>query len=184
MDDREAVARLRAGDTAGLEVLMRRHYERAVRSAHLITRDPALAEDVVQEAFLRVYTHIRSFDPSRPFAPWLLRIVVNGAIRAASARERFPAARSREERSILDLLPDASPGPEEGAAREEMRRAVWAALGELPPEQRAAVVMRYYLGLSEAEMAAEWDCPPGTVKSRLHKARERLRSLLRPVVLP
>jgi len=82
---------------------------------------------------------------------------------------------------LTDLLVDPSPGPADLAEAAETRQAIWSALGKLPPAQRAVIVLRYYLGLSEAEMADELACPPGTVKWRLHAARERLRRLLRPL---
>ena len=75
--ERAAVDVLRRGDIAGLEILVRLHQVRAVRAAYLVTRDRALAEEVVQEAFVRAYDRIDQFDPGRPFAPWLLRSVVN-----------------------------------------------------------------------------------------------------------
>lgn len=184
MREREAVERLREGDVGGLEPLVREHYVRAVRAAYLITRDRPLAEEVAQEAFIRAYERIHRFDLSRPFAPWLLRIVVHGATDAATrrGRERARTASTGEEQGIAaaDLLPEEAPGPDEILARAEERAWVWSALDQLPPTQRAAVVMRYYLDLSEGEMAERLAVPPGTVKWRLHAARQRLQSLLRP----
>jgi RNA polymerase sigma-70 factor (ECF subfamily) len=75
---------------------------------------------------------------------------------------------------------DPQPTPERAVEAAETADELWAALGQLTPAQRAAIVQRYYLGLSEAEIAASLDCPPSTIKSRLHAARERLRLLLRP----
>lgn len=182
MQEREAVQRLKNGDIGGLEPLIREHALRAQRAAFLITRDRALSEDVVQEAFIRAYERIGSFDPSRPFGPWFLRSVTNAAIDAAGRCERRDA---RYEGGNLaagfaDLLPDAALGPEGTLEQAELRREVWAALGHLPPKQRAAVVMRYYLDLSEAEIAEQLAVPSGTVKSRLNTARGRLKALLGP----
>ena len=81
-------------------------------------------------------------------------------------------------------MTDLGPGPEELAVAAATREAVWTALGQLPPAQRAVIVMRYYLELSEAEMADCLACPPGTVKWRLHAARTHLRRLLRPLWSP
>jgi RNA polymerase sigma-70 factor (ECF subfamily) len=181
MEEREAIARLKRGDVGGLEALVRGHQVQAVRAAFLITRDRALAEDIVQAAFVRVYERIEQFDTERPFAPWFLRIVVNDAIKAATRRERHISLEiSPEGRiSLADLLADPNPGPADLVEAADIHRAVWKALGRLPPAQRAAIVLRYYLGLSEAEMAEELACPPGTVKWRLHTARKRLQALLR-----
>jgi RNA polymerase sigma-70 factor (ECF subfamily) len=184
MEEREAIARLKRGDIGGLEALVRQYQVQAVRTAYLIARDRALAEDIVQAAFLRAYERIGQFDAGRPFGPWFLRSVINDAVKAAARRERqvsLEASPEREGTSLADLLADPSPGPADLAEAAETRQAVWAALGRLPPAQRAAIVLRYYLGLSEAEMADELACPPGTVKWRLHAARKRLRALLRPL---
>ncbi len=162
---------------------MIRHQLRAVRAAYLIVRDPALAEVIAQEAFLRAYSRIGQFDVNRPFGPWLYRIVVNLALRADARGQRqapFDGPAAGTGLTLADVLADSGPGPEALAEQVERRAAVWAALGRLNPAQRAAVVERYYLGLSEAEMAANQDSAPGTVKWRLHAARERLREWLRP----
>jgi RNA polymerase sigma-70 factor (ECF subfamily) len=183
MEEAEAIARLKQGDVGGLEALVRVHQVQAVRTAYLITRDHALAEDIVQAAFVRAYERIEQFDTGRPFGPWFLRSVVNDAIKAASHRERWVSleASTGAEAVLADLLADPNPGPAELAEAVDTRRAVWEALDRLPPTQRAAIVLRYYLGLSGAEMAKEMACPPGTVKWRLHAARKRLRRLLRTV---
>ncbi len=181
MEEQDAIARLKLGDIGGLEVLVYQCQTRATRAAYLITRDSALAEDIVQAAFLRVYERIGQFDATRPFGPWFLRIVVNDAIKAAVRRERHVSLEGEAEAGGItwaDLLSDTQPGPADVAEAVMLRQAIWNALGKLPPQQRAVVVMRYYLGLSEAEMVTQLACPPGTVKWRLHAARERLRTLL------
>jgi RNA polymerase sigma-70 factor, ECF subfamily len=178
MDEWRAIARLKEGDIAGLEALVRSHQTRAVRAAYLIVRDRALAEDVVQTAFVRVYERIARFDDSRPFGPWFMKVVVNDAIKAATRRERTVRSGGMDD-PILGLA-DAESGPQELAEEADERRRVWAALEKLPPAQRAVVVQRYYLGMSEAEMAEYESSPPGTIKWRLHAARKRLSKLLRP----
>ncbi|HEC35684.1 MAG TPA: RNA polymerase sigma factor [Anaerolineae bacterium] len=181
MEEQEAIAQLKRGDIGGLEPLVRKYQVQAVRAAYLVTRDRALAEEIVQASFLRAYERIAQFDAGRPFGPWFLRSVTNDAVKAAARRERLTPLETDGETSLADLLADPNPGPDELAEAAEARQAIWDALGKLPPAQRAAVVSRYYLGLSEAEMALRLDCPPGTVKWRLHAARERLRRLLRPL---
>lgn len=177
--EREAIRRLQRGDISGLTTLVRRYQVQAVRAAYLITQDRQLAEDVVQAAFLRAYQHIEQFDPERPFAPWFYRSVVNAAVQTARRSQRQISLDEGEEVILADLLPDPSPGLDETAEAEEIQQTVRQALRQLSPEQRAAVVMRYYLDLSEAEMAAEMQVPPGTIKWRLHNARKQLRLLLR-----
>ncbi len=179
MDERRAVESLKRGDIGGLEMLVRSHQTRAIRTAYLICRDKALAEDVVQAAFVRAYEKIARFDLERPFGPWFMKVVVNDAIKAATRRGRTIQFQQGEEDPVA-LLADPETGPYELAEEAEERQRVWAALEKLPPAQRAAVVQRYYLDMSEAEMAESDASPPGTIKWRLYAARKRLSKLLRP----
>ncbi len=183
MEESQAITRLKQGDISGLEALVHKYQVQAVRTAYLVVRDRALAEDIVQSAFVRVYDHIGQFDAQRPFAPWFLRAVVNDAIKAATRRERQVSLEMEadDETSLADLLVDPVPDPDDLAEASETREAIWAAMGKLAPHQRAVLVMRYYLDMSEAEMAAKLSSPPGTIKWWLHSARERLRKLLWPV---
>ena len=178
MDEREAVDRLKRGEVGALEALVRRYHARAGRTAYLIVRDHALAEDVAQDAFVRAYKGIGRFDSGRPFGPWFMRIVVNEAVGAARRRERTVSYEGRDAGAPVEWLADSAAGPHELAEEAEQRRRVWAALAKLPPAQRAVVVQRYYLGMSEAEMAESGGHPTGTIKSRLHAARRGLSRLL------
>lgn len=177
---RAAVARLKRGDIRGLEILVRAYQVRAVRAATLITHDRALAEDIVQAAFLRAYERIEQFDSARPFAPWFLRSVVNDAIKSVTRRRPQIALDHTPDDAPGVAVFDPAPGPDELLEHAETQEAIWDALAQLSPEQRGAIVLRYYLGFSETEIAAEQNCPPGTVKWRLHTARQRLRDLLTP----
>lgn len=184
MEECKAIERLRRGDVGGLEFLVSQYQVRAVRAAYLITRDLLLAQDVVQAAFLKAYERIDQFDPDRPFGPWFLTSVVRDAIKAATKRSRLVSL----DESVDDVSPaapsltDGRPGPEAQWEQAETAAEVWAALQQLAPNQRAAIVSRYFLGLSEAEMAATLVCSPSTIKWRLYAARERLRVLLRPMI--
>jgi RNA polymerase sigma-70 factor (ECF subfamily) len=180
LEKRRAIERIKKGDIGGLEMLMRMHHTRAVRAADLIVRDRVLAEDVVQSAFVRAYERIGQFDSDRPFGPWFMRVVVNDAVKAVSRRERKISFYEGDAEDSLARLADPGAGPHEMAEEAETRRRVWRAMGELPPAQRAVIVQRYYLGMSEAEVAQSGESPPGTVKSRLNAARKRLSKLLRP----
>ncbi|CAN5751529.1 hypothetical protein BH23ACT11_BH23ACT11_30780 [soil metagenome] len=152
MDVRTAVDRLKRGDIGGLETLVRTHQIRAVRTAYLIVRDRPLAEDVVQGAFVRAYEKIASFDAARPFGPWFMKIVVNAAIKAAKRRERTTSLQNRDDQPDVQLT-DTALGPQELAEVSDDRRRIWAALEQLAPVQRVAIVQRYYLGMSEKDMA-------------------------------
>lgn len=174
--EQEAISDLRAGDIRGLETLVRLYQLPAVRTAYAITAGRDTAEDVVADAFLRVYDRIHQLDPRRPFAPWFYRIVVNGALKSLRSNKHTHSPND------LDIdwldLPTDSAGPEEEIATREMRLLLLSAIYTLPPHQRAAVVLRYYLDMDEATMARTLGCPLGTVKWRLHSARNRLRRTL------
>jgi RNA polymerase sigma-70 factor (ECF subfamily) len=182
MDEGEAIARLRSGDVAGLELLVRQYQIQAIRTAYLVTRDRSLAEDVVQSAFLKAYERIGQFDVQRQFGPWFLRSVLHDAIKATRTRDRQGSLDALMEDGHAGGLTvaDTQPGPEEVWDRAETTEEVWAALGQLTPDQRAALVARYFLGMGETEMTGALSCPRSTVKWRLHAARNRLRVLLRP----
>lgn len=182
MQETEAIELLRRGDIGGLEKLVEMYYVEAVRTAYLVTRDRSLAEDIAQAAFLRVYERIHQFQADRPFAPWFFRSIVNDAL--MSERWKRHAPRRAEISSEEASLAAYEPALDELLVAAETSEAIWDALGKLTPEQRAVVVMRYYVGLNEAEMSSRLDLPKGTVKSRLHTARQRLRRLLPAWVRP
>lgn len=177
MDEGEAIRRLQRGDVSGLEALVRRYQRHAVRVAYAITRDAALAEDVAQAAFLRAYERIGQFDATRPFGPWFLRSVANAALRAATRRQRQSSLEEEVLRGDL-VLASTEPGPAQLLERAETSEEIWQALGQLSPPLRAAVVLRYYVGLSEAEAAEQLACARGTIKWRLSVARQRLGQVL------
>jgi RNA polymerase sigma-70 factor (ECF subfamily) len=183
VDERRAIARLKRGDIGGLEPLVRKYQMQALHTAYLIARDPSLAEDIVQSAFIRVWERIEQFDDTRPFGPWFLRIVANDAMKAATRLRRFvpldsPAIDDDSSGVPQEWLADRSAGPDELLERAETRVELWQALGTLPPAQREAMVLRYFLELSEADVAGRQGVATGTVKWRLHAARGRLAGLL------
>jgi len=180
VDEREAIALLRQDDISGLEALVRLHQTEATRIARLITRDEALAEDVVQTAFVRVYERIEQFDPARPFAPWFFRIVSNDAVRAAQQSSRQIPTDS----SLLDQIEDDALRPEEIVATLDQFDSVTEALSLLLPAQRAVIVLRYYAGLNDREVATRLESAPSTIRWRLHSARKRLRQLLHQSDVP
>ena len=177
MTDQEAVAKLQARDIGGLETLVRRYHTQAIQSAYLILDDWSLAEDVAQSAFVNAYERIGTFDNSRPFAPWFLRTAVNIALKVAAGK-RDLSLDMHMEKSGLEGVPALEPGVVEGLEAAETREEVLAALHKLSPDQRAAIVMKYYLNLSDLEVATRLDVPAGTVRRRLHDARKRLQRLL------
>jgi RNA polymerase sigma-70 factor (ECF subfamily) len=147
-------------------------YGPAYRTAYLILRDRALAEEAVQEAFLRAWRFRAALPDGDGMRPWLYRVVVNSCcskLRQESMhRTRDDAAARREAASRAPAT------PEDEVARAELAEAVTAALAALPEHLRIPVVLRYYAGLPEREIAVAIRRRPGTVKSRLHEARRRL----------
>ena len=181
LEEKLAIARLKQGNLDGMEALVKRYQVRAVSAAYLIVRDPKLAEDIVQEVFLHAAEKIDQFDESRPFGPWFLRSVINASTKAARKQKRLiPLDGRREEETlkVADWLIDPDPHPEQILETQETRQMVWKALGELTAEQRAAIVMRHFLEMSEAEMTQELDRPLTTIRWRLKTARNQLRKLL------
>jgi RNA polymerase sigma-70 factor (ECF subfamily) len=179
--EEEAINRLNRGDIGGLEMLVRAYQVKAVRAAYLVIQDKGLAEDVVQNAFLRIYDRIKQFDKNRAFSPWFFRIVMNDAVKAVRRNGREISWERQFEDgkfSLDELVAEDILGPSEEIERAELRKVVAEALEKLPPEQRAVVVMYYFLGMSEAEVVEEMAVPTGTVKWRLYAARRRLRKIL------
>jgi RNA polymerase sigma-70 factor (ECF subfamily) len=182
MEDQTAISRIKQGDPGGLELLVKRYQVKAVHAAYLILHDRSLAEEVAQTAFLRVVEKIHQFDDDRTFAPWFFKIVVNDAIKAAREKNRLTGLDEEAEGDPLTLahwLMDPQPQPERYLEITESKQLIWAAMEQLNPEQRAVVVMRYFLEMSEVNMAAMLERPISTVKWWLRSARERLRIILR-----
>lgn len=181
MGEADAVAQLKQGDISGLEELVRQYYVRAVRAAFLVCHDRDAAEDIVQAAFIRAYERIHQFDADRSFGPWFMRIVVNDAHKANLKRKRDTPIEADDE---IASLPSAEAALDDLIAEGETNQAIWEALGRLSPGQRSAIVMRYYLGLSDSDMSSRLDIQPGTVRWRLHVAKQRLRVLLPAWISP
>lgn len=178
MTEQDAVQLCRRGDPAGLEALVAVHQARAIRLAALITRDQQWAEDVVADAFLQAYRRIETFDTARRFGPWFHRIVTNTALRAVQSRRRELPFETAGIEDALDVDDPAAHDAVANVERLDDREAIRAALRDLPPGQRAAIVLRYYADLDEAAIADRLAIPRGTVKSRLFNGLSRLRTRL------
>ncbi len=170
-EDSALVRRARAGDRGALAALFTRHHARVYRAAYLVTRSREGADDIAQLVFLELFTALDAFDPRRPFVPWLYRIVHNVSIDFLK-RERY--------RHPTVPLADTMPGPTGEIGRAEIRSDVRPALHGLSVEHREVLVLRYYVGLLEREMADMLGVRLGTVKSRLHRALHALEEALGP----
>ena len=156
------------------EILVRRYQDLAYRTAYLITGRAADAEDAAQEGLVKAWYALGRFRSGAPFRPWLVTIVSN------EARNRRRSGRRQDDLAlrVAEVRPsgDAAPSPEAAALAHERRRALLAVVGRLPERDRQAIAARFFLELSEAEMAAVLGCRRGTVKSRVSRALARLRA--------
>ena len=174
-DDAGLIAAAKDADTAAFGVLVRRYQEVAFRAAFLVVRDAGAAEDVTQEAFVRAHRGLASFRDSDPFRPWLLRIVTNLALNEVRSRRRRSGML---ERFGFAMGMRSEPAPETIAVATERQRMLWQAITELPEDDRVVLFLRHFLELPEREIADVIGKAPGTVKSRLHRASERLRGVI------
>jgi RNA polymerase sigma-70 factor (ECF subfamily) len=173
--DADLVACLRAEQLAALGALFDRHYAQVYRTAYAITRDPAVAEDITQDCFLKLHQYAHRIDTTLPLQPWLYRVTVNLSYTWISRRQK---RRVSIEALVDQLMSPPGSAPDHLAEQGETIRRVRQAVGELPFNQRVVVVLHYLSGLNLDEIADILDCPVGTVKSRLYYARENLRRRL------
>lgn len=152
---------------------MRRYQDVAFRVACLITGDRDEAQDAAQTAFIKAFQALGSFREDAPFRPWLLRIVAN------EAKNRVRSSVRRATGPLDERVVSLAPSPEELAERSELHRELLAAIRGLSEQDQQIIAYRYFLDLSETEMAGLLGCPRGTVKSRLSRATSRLREELR-----
>ena len=178
MDEQQAIQRLKNGDISGLETLVARYQVQAVRTAYLITRDPGLAEDIVQDAFIRAYHAIPGFDASRPFGPWFMRSVVNASIKVIQRSAKQVQIGQDADDTAFQELTALIESVEAQVESRQVQNQLWDAMQKLSPRQRAVIVQRYFLEMSEAEMAQDSGTAAGTIKWLLNAGREQLRHLL------
>lgn len=182
MDEGQAITLLKRGNLLGLEVLVQRYYFQAVRASYLIVQDNSQAEDIVQTAFLNANDKIRQLSSDK-FGPWFLRSVIHASIKVAQRQKRLVSLSAEEEEKaqhFANWLMDPGPSIEEMSETQELRQDVWNALGKLTANQRASIVFKYFLDMSESEIAEELKMPQSTIKWHLYAARERLRKFLKP----
>lgn len=177
LEERELVERARRGDADAYGELVGRYAEIAFRTAYLIVRSAAEAEDAAQDGFVKAYIAMPRFRPEAPFRPWLLRIVANEARNRRRAGGRRQGLALRAASAGTEADPSAS--PEAALEAAENRARLLHAIEGLREEERLAVSLRYFLDLSEAESATVLGWPRGTVKSRLSRALGHLRERFR-----
>lgn len=185
IDDQTLVERSRRGEVAAFEPLVEKYRERVWRLAFGYLRDREEAWDVAQEAFVRAWQALPTFRGQSAFYTWLFRIVVNVAtdrVRQRAARGRAFGTDPVPEEEWERVAMDPAEGPEDAARRAEERERIRHALAALPEHHRTIIMLSDLEGLSYREIAEVLDIPMGTVMSRLHNARKRLRQVLGPLL--
>ena len=184
--DLSLVRRVQRGERGAYDLLVLKYQHKVVKLVMRYLRNPADAEDVAQEAFVKAYRALPQFRGDSAFYTWLYRIAINTAKNALAARERNPVSYeldvhgSDDSTDMVGRLKDPET-PEGLALTEEIRDTVNHAIGELPEDLRTAIVLRELEGMSYEEIAASMDCPVGTVRSRIFRAREAIDRRLREV---
>src|SRR5262245_15198521 len=178
--DEAIVERIRAGDVALYEILVRRHNQRLYRTIRAILRDDGDVEDVMQQAYVDAYFHLDQFRGTAKFATWLTRIAVNRAIRRGQGERRQLALVSRDADPDVAMERTPAPGlnPEHAMYGHELKAVLESLVDDLPEPFRVVFVMREVEGLSTAETAASLSINEDTVKTRLHRAKRLLRDQL------
>ena len=184
--DLSLVQRVQRGERSAYDLLVLKYQHKVVKLVMRYLRDPADAEDVAQEAFIKAYRALPQFRGDSAFYTWLYRIAINTAKNALAARDRNPVSydfdmqSGDESTDMVNRLRDPET-PEGLALTEEIRNTVNGAIEALPEDLRTAIVLRELEGLSYEDIAQTMDCPVGTVRSRIFRAREAIDKKLRPI---
>lgn len=178
--DEEIALRVREGETALFEVLMRRYNQRVYRTVRAILREEAEVEDVMQQAYVLAFTHLSQFEGSARFSTWLIRIAVNEALRRLRQRHRLVALGEDSEapEDGMKLLERNEPNPEQQAFGRELGRFLEVTVDELPDLYRTVFMLREVERLSTAETAEALSVTEEVVKTRLHRAKALMRERL------
>ena len=178
--DAELARDARSGSEAAYRELVARYATPAVNFIYRLVHDRALAEDLAQEGFLRVYQRLNTYDPERKFSSWFFQVLRNVTIDYLRVH-RLPTSSldaMQEEGRHIEAVDRENASPEELAGQGELASAIGAALSRIRPEYREVVVLRYQEGLTQPEIAEILGLPTGTVKTYLHRARKELAEIL------
>jgi RNA polymerase sigma-70 factor (ECF subfamily) len=184
--DQELVERVQQGDRAAFDLLVRKYQHKVVKLVSRYVRDSSEALDVAQEAFIKAYRAISSFRGESAFYTWLYRIAINTAKNYLVAKNRQPVNKESEvgEPDQFDLASQLTDidTPEGLILSEEIRQTILQAIEQLPEDLRTAIILRELEGMSYEEIAQTMDCPVGTVRSRLFRARESIDNELKSLI--
>ena len=182
LPDEEIVRRVRAGDSAVFEILMRRHNQRVYRVVRAVVKDEADVEDVMQQAYINAFTHLHQFEDRSQFSTWLIRIALHEAFgrrrkmqRAETTTPRIRSGVEDDRGEFMDTLTSSEADPERQAYAQELHRALEAAVDTLPETYRTVFMLRDIEGLSTSETGQGLGLGDEAVKTRLHRARVMIR---------
>jgi len=184
--DKELVQRVQQGDKKSFDLLVLKYQNRIIKLVSRYVREPSDAMDIAQEAFLKAYRALPNFRGDSAFYTWLYRIVINTAKNHLVALSRRPAeARLEnadgEQMDVADLQKDIAT-PEHLLLADEIKQTILDAMNKLPEDLRVAISLREVDGLTYEEIAEAMDCPIGTVRSRIFRAREAVDAKLKPLL--
>ena len=184
--DQLLVERVQKGDKRAFDLLIQKYQHRIVSLVSRYVSDHAEAQDVAQEAFIKAYRAIGRFRGDSAFYTWLYRIAINTAKNWIVAKNRRPPASDidavdAEQYGISERMKESST-PENEIMREEIERTVYDTIAELPEDLRTAIMLREMDGMSYEEIATTMECPIGTVRSRIFRAREAIDEKLKPLI--
>ncbi|GJM08334.1 MAG: RNA polymerase sigma-H factor [Lysobacteraceae bacterium] len=184
--DQTLVRRAQSGDKAAFDALVRRYQQRIVNLVGRYVSDSSEALDVAQEAFIKAYRAIGKFRGDSAFYTWLYRIAINTAKNYLVAQGRRPPGSDIDavdaEQFNTDTRLKDNDSPEHQLLRQEIERAVLETVQQLPEDLKTAITLREAEGLSYDEIATVMDCPIGTVRSRIFRAREAIDERLKPLI--
>mgnify|MGYP001813121557 FL=1 len=184
--DQLLVERVQQGDKRAFDLLINKYQHRIVSLVGRYVSDPAEALDVAQESFIKAYRAIDRFRGDSAFYTWLYRIAINTAKNWLVARKRRPPSTDIDgadaEHYDIDRRLKEQGTPENDLLREEIKSTVFEAIAGLPDDLRTAIMLRELEGMSYEDIAVTMDCPIGTVRSRIFRAREAIDEKLRPLM--
>ena len=185
--DAELVARVQAGDKQAFDLLVLKYQRKIMRLLSRMIRDQAEVEDVAQEAFIKAYRALPQFRGDSAFYTWLYRIAINTArnwLASNSRRPSTPSSYENEDGETFDEMDNLTDNttPESELASRQIAQTVNKAIEDLPEDLRTAIVLREIEGMSYEDIAQSMNCPIGTVRSRIFRAREAIATKLRPMM--